>query len=54
MSTDEGQIRDLLARWQAATIAGDTATLLSLMTDDVVFLLPGRAPMQRAEFVALA
>ncbi|MFO1495171.1 MAG: nuclear transport factor 2 family protein [Lysobacterales bacterium] len=53
MSEDEAQIRELLARWQTATIAGDSATLLSLMTDDVVFLLPGRAPMQRAEFVAL-
>lgn len=54
MSEDEAQIRELLARWQAATIAGDSATLQSLMTEDVVFLLPGRAPMQRAEFLALA
>jgi len=54
MSEDEAQIRELLARWQAASIAGDSATLQSLMTDDAVFLLPGRAPMQRAEFLALA
>jgi uncharacterized protein (TIGR02246 family) len=42
MSPDEQQIRDLVARWMAATIAGDTATVLSLMTDDVVFLVAGR------------
>src|SRR5690349_16572657 len=29
----------------AASRAGDTATVLSLMSDDVVFLMPGRPPM---------
>lgn len=29
----------------AATKVGDVDTALSLMTDDVVFLVPGRPPM---------
>ena len=37
MSPDEASIRDLVSKWQAATRSGDAATVLSLMTDDVVF-----------------
>ena len=37
MSDDEAQIRDLVAQWQAATRAGETQTVLDLITDDVVF-----------------
>lgn len=51
---DESQIRELVATWMAATRAGDVDTVLDLMTDDVVFLLPGRAPMRKAEFAAAA
>lgn len=52
MTDDEAQIRALVARWQSATSAGDTATVLDLMTDDVVFLVPGRPPMTKEEFSA--
>lgn len=52
MADDEAQIRDLVARWQSATSAGETATVLDLMTDDVVFLGPGRPPMNKEEFSA--
>ena len=38
----------------AATRAGDVDTVLDLMTDDVVFLVPGRPPMRKAEFAAAA
>jgi uncharacterized protein (TIGR02246 family) len=38
----------------AATKAGDVETVLSLMADDVVFLVPGQPVMRRAEFVAAA
>jgi uncharacterized protein (TIGR02246 family) len=44
MSEDERAIRDLVAAWMAASRAGDTAAVLALMTDDVVFLTPGRSP----------
>ena len=36
----------------AATKSGDGATVLELMTDDVVFLVPGQAPFGKAEFAA--
>lgn len=52
--TDEEQIRTLVAAWHAATRAGDTDTVLGLMTDDAVFLLPGRPPMDKAAFAALS
>lgn len=54
MPTDEEQIRLLVQTWQAATQAGDVDTVLSLMADDVVFLVPGRQPMRKVEFAALS
>ena len=54
MHSDEDQIRQLIATWHAATRAGDIDTVLGLMTDDVVFLVPGRHPMRKAEFEALS
>ncbi|MFT3799766.1 MAG: SgcJ/EcaC family oxidoreductase [Burkholderiaceae bacterium] len=54
MSIDEEQIRTLVQTWQTATSAGDVDTVLDLMTDDVVFLVPGRPPMRKAEFAALS
>ena len=53
MQCDEVQIRQLVATWLSATKAGDVDTILNLITDDVVFLLTGRAPMRRAEFEAM-
>ena len=52
--SDEQQIRGLVATWMAATKAGDVDTVLSLMSDDVVFLLPGRPEMRKADFAAQA
>ncbi|MFL5613500.1 MAG: SgcJ/EcaC family oxidoreductase [Gemmatimonadaceae bacterium] len=52
MSPDERAIRDLIATWISASAAGDEATVLSLMTDDVVFLVAGRPPFGKAEFAA--
>jgi uncharacterized protein (TIGR02246 family) len=54
MSTDEIEIRNLVATWLTASKAGDVDTVLGLMTDDVVFLVPGRAPMDKQEFAALS
>jgi uncharacterized protein (TIGR02246 family) len=45
MQSDERAIRELVATWMTATKAGDTETVLSLMADDVVFLLAGHPPM---------
>ncbi|MFO0863852.1 MAG: nuclear transport factor 2 family protein [Gemmataceae bacterium] len=54
MHSEEQQIRTLVRTWHAATKAGDIDTVLSLMTDDVVFLVPGRPPMDKAEFASLS
>lgn len=51
---DEAQIRALVATWMAATQAGEVDRILELMTEDVVFLLPGHSPMGKAEFAAAA
>lgn len=54
MQSDEQQIRQLVATWLAASSAADVDTLLGLMVEDVVFLVPGRPPMRREEFVSLS
>ena len=55
MQNDEQEIRELVATWMAATRAGDTEKLLSLMADDVVFLLPGQPPLiGKSTFAAAA
>jgi uncharacterized protein (TIGR02246 family) len=53
MQTDEDAIRRLVATWLDASRAGDTGKVLSLMTEDVVFLTPGHSPMRgKAAFAA--
>jgi uncharacterized protein (TIGR02246 family) len=54
MQSDEDEIRALVAAWMAATRSGDVDTVLSLMTDDAVFLVPGRTVMRKADFAAAA
>ena len=45
MPDDEQAIRQLVADWLSASKAGDTEKVLSLMSDDVVFLVCGQPPM---------
>ena len=52
MESDEQEIRQLVSTWMAASKAGDVETVLSLMSDDVVFLLPGQPVMRKADFTA--
>lgn len=52
MKSDEDEIRELVTTWMTASKAGDVETVLSLMTDDVVFLVPGRAPMRKEDFAS--
>jgi uncharacterized protein (TIGR02246 family) len=54
MQSDEQEIRQLVSTWMAATKAGDVETVLSLMTDDVVFLVPGQPVMRKTDFAAAA
>ena len=50
MGSDEGAIREVHSSWIDAVNAGDLTRLLTLMTDDVVFLNPGKEPVGRHEF----
>jgi uncharacterized protein (TIGR02246 family) len=52
MTDDERAIRTVVDTWFAATRAGDLATVLDLMTDDVVFMVPGREPFGKEAFAA--
>ena len=54
MSEDERANHALIDRWMAATKAGDIGSVLDLMTDDVVFMVPGRAPFGKQEFAAMS
>lgn len=50
MATDEQEIRTVHSNWIDAVNAGDLARLLTLVTEDVVFLAPGQAPSDREGF----
>ena len=50
MTDDERAIRQVIETWMQASRDGDTATVLSLMTEDVVFMVPGRPPFGREAF----
>jgi uncharacterized protein (TIGR02246 family) len=54
MSDDERAIRNLIATWHRASEEGDVAQVLTLMSEDVIFLTPGQPPIRgRDEFAAL-
>jgi uncharacterized protein (TIGR02246 family) len=52
MTDDARQIRELVDSWIAASKAGDLPALMDMMTDDVVFMTPGRPPFGKSEFAA--
>jgi uncharacterized protein (TIGR02246 family) len=54
MKSDEDQIRELVSTWMEATRTRDVDSILRLMTDDAVFLVPGRPVMRKADFAAAA
>ena len=54
MSDDVRAIRNLIDRWMKASKAGDTAAVLNMMTDDVIFMTCGREPFGKEEFAAAA
>jgi uncharacterized protein (TIGR02246 family) len=49
---DKQAIRDMVNTWLDASKRGDSATLLSLLADDVVFITPGREPFGKEAFEA--
>ena len=55
MNRDHQEIRQLVDNWLEATKKGDIPAVLSLMAEDVVFLVPGQPPMiGRAAYEAAA
>jgi ketosteroid isomerase-like protein len=48
MPDDEQAIRELTQTWLAATQKGDIQTVLSLMMDDVIFMVPGSPVLNRS------
>lgn len=46
MQTDEQAIRELYATWRHAMVEEDLASMLDLVTDDAVFLVPGQPPVR--------
>jgi uncharacterized protein (TIGR02246 family) len=51
---DAHAIRELVQVWMQASKAGDTAKVLSLLTDDVVFMVPGQEPFGKDAFAKMA
>jgi uncharacterized protein (TIGR02246 family) len=52
MRSDKQEIHEVHSTWINAVNAGDLVRLLTLMTEDVVFLNPGQAPVGRDGFSA--
>jgi uncharacterized protein (TIGR02246 family) len=52
MQNDEQAILKLVDTWLAATKAGDLATVLNLMAEDVIFMVPDKEPFGKEAFAA--
>jgi uncharacterized protein (TIGR02246 family) len=52
MTDDERAIRALIETWMTASQAGNVDTVLGLMTDDAVFMVPGCEPFGKEAFAA--
>jgi uncharacterized protein (TIGR02246 family) len=52
MTDDERAIRSLVDTWMLATRNGDIETVLTLMADDVIFMVPGQKPFGKEAFAA--
>ena len=47
---DEQAIRRLVDTWLGASEGGDLTTMLSLLSDDVLFMVPGKEPFGKEVF----
>src|ERR1044071_1199035 len=50
--SDEQAIRQMVDTWLAASKQGDIETVLNLMSDDVLFITPGREPFGKDTFAS--
>ncbi len=51
---DEQAIRNLVETWFSASKAGDTETVLGLMAEDAVFMVPGQEPFGKEAFATMS
>ena len=51
---DREAIKEVVAKWMAASKTGDSETVLGLMTDDAVFMTVGNEPFGKEAFEAAA
>ena len=51
-SNDERAIRELVDKWLDASGKGDLDTMLGLLADDVIFMVPNKEPFGKEEFAA--
>ena len=49
---DKQAIRETVETWLAAGKKSDLATMLNLLADDVLFIVPGKEPFGKEEFAA--
>ncbi len=52
MTSDEQAIRTVIEKWVRASATGDANTMLTLLADDMVFIVPGQPPFGKKEFKA--
>jgi len=52
MNDDERAIRNLVDTWMRASASGDLKTVLSLISDDALFMVPGQEPFGKEAFAA--
>lgn len=52
VSNDEQAIRQMVDKFLSASQANDLETVLSLLADDVIFMVPGREPFGKEAFRA--
>lgn len=50
MTTDEQSIRNVIDTWLRASATGDVSTMLALLSDDMLFIVPGQPPFGKEEF----
>ena len=49
MTDDESAIRQVVETWMAATKRRDLAAVLTLMTDDMIFMVPAQEPFGKGD-----
>jgi uncharacterized protein (TIGR02246 family) len=51
-SNEERAIREMVDKWLVASKKGDLDTMLGLLADDVIFMVPNKEPFGKKEFAA--